>query len=226
MILRFSRLLSAAVQKGLLLVPLCLLSLFLSGCVEVPQTLIRPDAFIQDSFSDASVGNWRLESDRSGENRIEDGQLKIVIDQPQTVQYATLEAQTFSDFAVEVETIQLTGSPNSSYGILFRLSPEAGFYRFEITSNGLFVVEKHTLDGTERLSDDWEEAPAILPGLGQVNRLKVVASRSSLEFYVNNFLVKTVEDGTFQSGNVALSAGTFSQIGLEVAFDNLVIFGP
>lgn len=213
-------------RQGLVFLCLFPLAIWLSSCVDVPQTLIRSDAFLQDSFEDASLGNWRLEGDRTGENRIEDGQLRLVIDQPQTVQYATLEAQTFADFALEVDATQLTGSPNSSYGVLFRLSPEAGFYRFEITSNGLFVVEKQTPAGFERLSDDWEEADAILPGLGQTNRLKVVASGSTLEFYVNNFKVKEIQDSSFQVGNIALSAGTFSQIGLEIAFDNLILFGP
>ena len=128
----------------------------------------------------------------------------------------------------EVEATQVSGSLNSSYGLLFRLNPEIGFYRFEVTSDGSYLIEKRMgSDGSwERLSAGWVSSPTILIGLGQVNRLKVMANGSRLTFFINGIEVAEVEDGDFAVGKLALSAGTFNQAGLEVAFDNLTISNP
>jgi hypothetical protein len=109
--------------------------------------------------------------------------------------------------------------------VLARMRGADQFYRFEITSNGLFMAERHNADGSwSQYLDDWTESPAIKQGLNTVNRLKVEANGSNLKFYVNDTLLHEVYDnGVGLEATVGLDAGTFGHTGLQVAFDNVVI---
>ena len=47
-----------------------------------------------------------------------------------------------------------------------------------------------------------------------------------MTFFINDVQVATVTDAAYGAGRIALSAGTFNQGGLRVAFDNVVILRP
>jgi hypothetical protein len=178
----------------------------------------------QDDFSPGETGPWFLEGDDVGRALVDGGQLVIAIDQPNTIQYATLAEMAFSDFVLEVDVRQVSGSPESSFGLLARMPDPAQFYRFEITGDGLFMVERRNADGGwTRYLADWTPSPAINQGLNVPNRLKVVARGANLAFYANDILLHEVGDALFTTGAIALDAGTFGAGGLQVAFDNLVV---
>lgn len=200
--------------------------MLLSGCALVGGEGDQETLFADD-FTVGQTGQWLLEGDSVAQATIRDGQLLIEVNGPNVAQFATLQEPTLSDFVVEVEATQLAGSPDSSYGLLFRLQSPNAFYRFEITSSGLYIVERRDPAGTwTRLVEDWTAAPAVQTGLHVVNRLKVEAAGPILAFYVNDQLLRQLTDATYTAGNVALDAGTFGQAGLQVAFDNLVVRRP
>jgi hypothetical protein len=180
-----------------------------------------------DEFAPETMGKWELEGDERGQATVQDEQLVIEIHEPNTVQYVTLAEQSFTNFALEVDATLLAGSTDSTYGVLFRMSGPEQFYRFDITGNGLFVVERYDQGGSwTRLSDDWQEAEGLQGGVGATNRLGVMAVGGTFSFYANGHLLLQVADGRYSGGNIALDAGTFGQTGLRVGFDNLVISRP
>jgi hypothetical protein len=183
------------------------------------------DVIFSDQFFPGEIGAWQVEGDDVGQTAVIDQQLIIAINQPNTMQYTTLQEPTVTHFTMEVDAQQIAGNPESSYGILARMRGAEQFYRFEITSSGLYMVERHNADGTwDQYLDDWTAAPAIKQGLNTVNRLKVEANGSALTFYVNDTLLHEVSDnGVGWEANVGLDAGTFGQAGLQVAFDNVII---
>jgi hypothetical protein len=110
--------------------------------------------------------NWLLEGDAVGRSLILNEQLVIQIDAPNTMQYATLNEPTFSDFVLEVDARLLSGPEESSYGIIFRQDEDGRFYRFQITGTGFYVLERRNGDGSwTRLTDGWTESEAIYQGL-------------------------------------------------------------
>lgn len=179
-----------------------------------------------DDFTPETTGKWQLEGDESGRTTLADGRLLIEVNSPNTLQYTTLVEETFSNFALEVEATLLAGSPDSSYGVLFRMSNPQQFYRFDVTANGLFVVERYDAGEWIRLSDGWEANDALAQGINATNYLGVLAVGGNFSFYANGKLLLQVVDGRYGGGNIALDAGTFAQPGLQVAFDNLVIRSP
>lgn len=182
------------------------------------------DALFWDTFVPGETGEWFLEGDDAGSTAVVNQELIIAVNQPNTLQFATLQEPAFSDFVLEVDVRQIAGSPESSFGVLTRMQNNDQFYRFDITGNGLYMIERRNADGgwTQYL-EDWMPSDAINQGFNVPNHLKVVAQGSKLSFFVNDVLLHQIDDVIFLSGNVALDAGTFGQPGLQVAFDNVVV---
>ncbi len=185
------------------------------------------DLLFSDSFSPGAGGRWRIDGDDSAWSALMGDQLVIGVNNAQTVQYATLDGETFADFVLEVDATLAEGNPANSYGILFRISGPNQFYRFEVTGAGFFTVERHDGDGAwTRLTDGWEEAAAINQGLGATNRLRVAAVGESLTFAINGHDVATLSDAGYSQGGVALDAGTFGRPGVQAIFDDLIVLRP
>jgi len=179
-----------------------------------------------EAFVAGQTGKWLIEQDTIGSTAIVNEQLLITVAAPNTVQYSTLQEKVYGDFALEVDVTQVAGPPESSYGVLFRVEDGQRFYRFDITGNGLYIIERHNGDGTwTRLVQEWTPASALNQGLNVTNRLRVLASGQSLTFYANDVLLTQVNDATYADGLIGLDAGTFGGSNLQVAFDNLTITG-
>jgi hypothetical protein len=209
---------------------LALLStLFATACGQPSADPTTPgrDILFSEDFTAGEANGWQTESDDLGYTAVVNEQMVIELNAPNVLQYVTLEEPLFDDFTLEVDVTQLAGPTEGSYGVLFRMAGPGQFYRFDLTGNGLYIIERRNGDGTwARLVDDWIPSPAIHQGLNATNRLRVSAVGSSLFFYINDQLVQQLIDQTHLSGQLALDAGTFGQPGLQVAFDNLVVRQP
>jgi hypothetical protein len=185
------------------------------------------DVLFEETFSAAEMGPWVIEGDGVAQTAVVSEQLLISINAPNTLQFATLSAPSFDDFVLEVDARLINGNLASSYGVLFRMQSTQEFYRFEITGDGHYMLERRNGDGTwTRFVDDWTHTEAINQGLNIVNRLKVAARGDALAVYVNDVLLQEVRDGRYATGAIALDAGTFGHTGLQVAFDNLLVYRP
>ena len=199
---------------------------FLAACDgSVPGT--DPNLLFSDNFAPGEVGDWQIEGDAAGQTTLLNENLVIEIHEPNLMQFSTLTTPGFTDFVLEVDARQLQGDLQSSFGILFRMQNPNQFYRYEITGNGMYMLERHNGDGTwSRFVEDWQETAAIKQGVNQVNRLKVTAIGPNISIFVNDTLLFQAADSAYTSGTIALDAGTFTQPGLQVAFDNLKVRQP
>ena len=201
--------------------------LFLIACGNTAVDEQAEEALFTDDFSGTQDASWHLEADDIAGAAIQDGRLIITVNQANTLQYANLKEPLFDNFALEVEVTQLAGSPENSFGVLFRLQSPGEFYRFDITGDGRYAVERRNADGSwTRFSDGWTRATAILTGLNATNRLRVVADGPQLSIFANDVLLQTVTDSAFRDGTIALDAGTFGQAPLSVAFDTVHVDTP
>ncbi len=203
--------------------------LCLAGCADatgVPGAT-GSDVIYADGFVPGEMGNWVIEGDNAGQTAVINEQLVIDLVDNNIMQFTTLPDVTFDDFILEVDARLLEGDLGSSYGVLFRMQDTTRFYRFEITGDGLYMVERRDGDaGWTRFVDRWTESPAIKQGLGSVNRLRVEAVGQTISLYVNDSPIYQFNDTAYSSGTIALDAGTFVQPKAQVAFDNLVVRRP
>jgi hypothetical protein len=218
-----------SIRKTLLLISI-LAAPILSGCSEeslTSATATPENVLFFDSFSPGSSANWHTEADEAGRTAIENGKMTVAVNTENTLQYTTLRNETFDDFILEVEVSAIEGAAENSYGILFRMQNASEFYRFDITGDGKFMVERSDVGETwTRYLDDWTFSEAINQGKSSFNKLRIKALGPNLTFYINDIEVHQVQDSQYLSGSIALDAGTFGESSVTATFDNILIFPP
>jgi hypothetical protein len=117
--------------------------------------------------------------------------------------------------------------PNANrMGLVCRLKDDDNFYFFVVSADGYFGIGK-VKAGQARLLNgaEMEQNNAILTG-NQINRVRADCIGNVLSLYVNNLPVATVKDDEFTNGDVGILAGSFSQPGSDVYFDNFIVYKP
>jgi pectate lyase len=202
------------------------LMLCLSACQSslIADMVTQPgDRLFWDDFSDSS-GNWPQVSGPNGSAGIVNGGYNLQVLSAKYEMIATT-AHTFRDVQVEVDATRLAGPVQNLYGLVCRSSNSENFYFFGISSDGYFGVGKVnngrvTLLGQKMMAF----SPVILQG--EPNHIRFECIGASLKGYVNGQVVSTARDGDFSSGEVGLVAGALDTAGVDVAFDNFVVYKP
>lgn len=197
-----------------------------------------------------------------------DGALRLGADDPDSLVYAA-GGPHFADLDLAVEAQPLAGPLDNGYGILFRLSemhpapalqafglPTPGhnrsrsYYLFLISSDGYYQLRR-TLSGEQEILSAWVPSPLIRRGLEVSNRLRVIASGSHMQFFINEEQVAlcipdaaqarstwangecvdgrmrmTLQDESLTTGRIAMAVQSFQQAGVLMAFDNLLVRMP
>lgn len=195
----------------------------LAGCRTGGVVLVLEDFSVPGRYP------WQLEGDEQGRAYIADGQLVIEVNAPEMVHYVTLAEPRLTEFVLEVDVALLAGSPRSSYGVLFQVQEGGALYRFELTGEGHYLLEERTPAGQwVRLTNGWQHSPAIQPGPPAANHLYLAVTGRQVEIGVNDQMLHraTLERSPDTPSPIALDVGAFSQGGVQVAFDNVVIREP
>ena len=213
-------------MKLRLLFPLAFLVLFLSACRSslITDMVTQPgDKLFFDDFSDTS-GNWPQVSMPNGRAHIADGVFHFQILSAQHEILAT-PGHILWDVQVEADAAQLAGPAQNLFGLACRSGNSNNFYFFAISSDGYFGLgkvknAKVALLGQEMMA----YSSAILQG--KPNHLRFDCIGESLKGYVNGQVIAVGKDADFSSGEVGLLAGALDRPGVDVAFDNFVVYKP
>lgn len=175
----------------------------------------------RESFDDARSG-WTLVQSSRANIAISSGQLRIAVKQPDSLAWSVAAGKTFDDFTLDVDATPLAGPDDNDYGVIVRRVDDDNFYRFEISGDGYYNVQKREKGKWQKLIVDWTESAAIRKGK-TTNHLRVACAGRTLTFYVNQIQVAQVTDASFARGAVGVLAGTLAESGVQVAFDNLQV---
>jgi len=176
----------------------------------------------QDDFS-TPEGGWVEASDLQSVKRYENGQYHILVNASELFIWSTA-GQVLSDFMVEIEATQVRGPNDNGYGLLFRFQDDQHFYRFDISGDGFYLLSKRSENQWVTLVD-WTESPFIHKGQA-TNRLKVICQGSQISLYVNDRHLTDFSDVSYSHGDIGLFAGTLSQGGVHISFDDLKVWAP
>jgi hypothetical protein len=187
--------------------------------VEIPSGAI----LFQDDFSSPTTG-WERMLAGEGVMDYDGGGFRILVNALDTNFWST-PGLSFDDVRLEVDVGKLGGPDENRIGMICRLS-EGNYYFFLVTSDGysgigLFNLGQAILLGQTELQFN----ERILQGM-TVNHLRADCQADQLAMYVNGFESLTVHDQTLASGEIGLMAGTFSEAGVDVIFDNFVALQP
>jgi hypothetical protein len=175
------------------------------------------DPAVSDNFSRNS-GQWSVDTGRDALRAISRGRLLINVPEEDLFRWATLDTgNLYKDFYVEVDAEPLAGPADGMMGIVFRYTDADNFYTFLTSADGYYALIAFVDGEVDRLVD-WSESDALDPG-GE-NTLGVLAVGRELAIFANDEELERVTDRSFAEGDIALLAGTNSDAGLEVAFDD------
>ena len=129
------------------------------------------------------------------------------------------------DVVMHVEIERLSDGESSAFGMMCRVDPDnlSDGYSFIIASDGAYSIGYWDDDGyNPLLNDDFESSSDI--DNDESYEMTIVCVGEYLALYVDGELIDEVEDDTFDEGYAGMAAISFDDDGIEVAFDNLVIW--
>ena len=129
----------------------------------------------------------------------------------------------YSNFTFQVDMNITSGDRG---GLLFRAdSANTKLYYLRLSQTGaysLFLYVDNT--GTNARTLDHGTLSNFNTGTNQKNTIGVVARGSSIALYVNKQLVNTINDSTYSSGEIGLTAESLTSA-TEVVYSNLMVWG-
>jgi len=152
-----------------------------------------------------------------------EGGFRILVQQPGLNFWSTPQ-KNYGDVRVEADVLKLAGPDENRMGLMCRYQG-GNYYFFIISSDGYYGMGIF-MNGQATLLGQSDMSPIPIVQLEPVNHLRVDCVGDMLRFYVNYAEIANVQDSQLTSGDVGVLAGTFSQPGVDVSFDNFVVTQP
>lgn len=181
-----------------------------------------------DAFDGETDCGWALYSRDGATSAVGDGVLTLTTSQPGQIWW-TNPGRTFDDVIISVETDHVSGPEDNAYGVICRYQSSENFYVFLISSDGYYAIGKYQTgsDQVEYLSGDGQYVASDAINQGQAqNSVRASCVGNELTLTVNGEVLESVNDSTFVTGDIGLSASTFEPGSLVVSYDNVRVLAP
>lgn len=134
--------------------------------------------------------------------------------------------QSLGDVQIEVDMAYTGPAEMGEMGVICRMQNSHDFYMFTIRSDGGYAILK-MYQGNEYFisAQGYQFSDAISKGLS-TNHLTVLCVGNKLGMTVNGVHLITVEDSSYNVGDVGLVAGSFEEPDVNVYFDNFQVMQP
>jgi len=187
------------------------------------QSALSGSVLFQDDFT-RPVSGWDRFMSAEGTMDYDAAGYRMLVNSLNTNFWSTPH-KNFADVRMEVDTGKLGGPDENRIGLICRFTGD-DYYFFMISSDGYYGIGIYTGGQAILLGQSEMQLNSnIKKGLA-VNHLRADCAGNTLTFYVNGFQVVSVQDDRLKSGDVGLLAGTFTQPGVDVIFDNFVTLKP
>ena len=181
-----------------------------------------PFILMSDDFSDSSSG-WEDYSGEFGTAGYRDG--TYVVEAIEAKKYSWGQAfQNYDNIRIDVDATVLSTNDqlNDSFGVDCRIQNETyEGYGFRISSDGYAMIELYANEEYVDLTE-WTQSDAIYTD-GRTNHITAICEGNHFSLLVNDELVAEAVDNTFSEGDIALSALTFEDQPVTVAFDDILV---
>ena len=182
------------------------------------------DLMFSDDFSDSNSG-WDVHYEEGSMIAYQEGGLRFYINKP-NYDYFSMPGKMFDDVHIEVDATKLDGPEDNDFGVICRFKDDNNFYAFLIGSDGYSGILKVINGNYIMLSGDgMQYSPSIISGRN-VNQITAVCHGNTLVLSVNQQQLYEVNDIDLDSGDIGLIAGTRDVPGVDVFFDNFVVYMP
>ncbi|MFB0538049.1 MAG: FHA domain-containing protein [Anaerolineae bacterium] len=187
---------------------------------DTPAALAKVTLIYSDDFNDSETG-WGEVFEPDTVRQYGGSRYHIIAKEINTLTWSK-SGRNFTDFVLVVDATQDQGPSNNSYGVLFRSEDDEHFYRFGISGDGFYYLDKLVGDDWGAITD-WTESPYINRGQAS-NRLKITCAGAQITLHVNDQHLITVTDDSYDHGDIGLFAASFAEPNVHITFDNLKIW--
>lgn len=129
------------------------------------------------------------------------------------------------DVVIQVEIEQLSDGEDNGFGLMCRVDSDnlEDGYSFLVRPNGTYAIGIWDgLEYTSLLDNDFEVSSDI--DEDDSYTMTIVCVDEYLALYIDGELIAELEDDTYDEGYAGVAAVSFHEDGVEVAFDNMVIW--
>ena len=211
-------------KKWSFLAIMSILGLAILACGGEPAEPLPEGVLFQDDFSDTSSG-WDRVNVSEGVTDYANGKYRIYVNSTDTDGWAN-PGLNFTDTVISVDATKMAGPDDNDLGVICRYQDIDNFYQFIISSDGFYGIAR-VVDGTQELIGETDLLPSDAIKLGNVtNQIQAKCVGSNLTLSINGEQIASFDDTTFTSGDVGLFAGTFSEPGTDIHFDNFKVTKP
>jgi hypothetical protein len=195
------------------------------GLLEGTKTPASGAILLEDDFSDTPNG-WGTMGREGGEIGFEYQGLTIKVNMPNYL-FWTVNGPKFKDTRFEVDAVLLDGPANDNFGVICRYVNSSNFYGFLISHDGYYGIfkmsEGNMILAGEKTNLDFSD---VIRQGGIVNHIEALCSGDTLKLTVNEIVLAEIRDSSFSEGQVGLIAGAYDTPGVQVLFDNLIVYQP
>jgi hypothetical protein len=216
-------------KRSVFFLTLLVFGIVLSGCTLIskiaPNEIQSGDPLFADEFSDSKSG-WDTWKDENGSMVVyQNNGLRILVNKEQ-FDYWSRPGLKYKDVRIEVDAAKVGGPNDNDFGVICRYQDRDNFYALLISSDRYYGVLK-VKDGVYSLigSKTMEYSEVIHRGDAR-NHIRVDCVSDGLILWANGEKLVVVRDGDFSEGDVGLIAGTNETIGVDIFFDNFVVYNP
>ncbi len=175
----------------------------------------------EDDFS--SPGVWDTFESDNGATFYEGGQYHVQVDSTKYYVWGN-PGESFDDVLITVQAQPVQPVGDADFGVFCRYQDADNFYALEISEDGYYAIWKQEAGEYVSLVD-WAPSDAI-PTDGSPVQIEAACIGNTLTLAVNDVVIAEVQDSSFASGDIGLVAGTWNTGGVEIAFDDVVVYAP
>ncbi len=176
---------------------------------------------LEDDFSTGE--DWLLGQFSGGSIAIGKNELTIHVAQPMTYLYSIRKQPELTDFYLEITASPMLCKNGDEYGVLFRVSSMADYYRFVISCDGNVKMERVLKDKPSVLQP-WIPSGVVLPGAPNTVHISIWVSGKEMRFFIDDYPLFVVSDSTLQSGNLGVFVRSSDQAAVTVNFSSLTVW--
>jgi hypothetical protein len=204
---------------------LIILSLMLSSlaCLSIANKTPESDILFSDDFSDTSK-KWDQVSETTRTTGYYNGAYRITVNEVNTDAWANPGEESFTDTRVEVDATKNGGPDDNDFGIVCRYTGVNRFYYGVISSDGFYGIMKMTSNGGTPVSNNKMGESDLISRGATSYHIRFDCIGSTLTLHVNGNQLDQQTDTEYTTGNVGVIAGTFSEMGADILFDNFFVY--
>lgn len=182
---------------------------------------------VVEDFSE-DVDNWRIRAEQTQYLLdVESGQFWISLDTENTLSWIALQgvdSGIFQGYLVEVDALRsvLSLRHDNNYGLVFEVTDADNYYLFSVRGDH-FSLRK-LVNREWHTYIDWTPTTALHSARRAPNRLGVLMTPAEIHLLINGEIVAQFPNLEPLGGQVGLTAGTFEDATVEVAFENLILW--